>query len=335
MKIEQDRDRDQDGNRDQNRDYFFLKQFLDSPGQILKRFAGTKTNPKGLDLDAAAKRAVEAQLLARNFIAVNGKGKDRHFAITDAGRAHFANLPVFPPPPPPPDPKLKVFILLNLLGAGDRPVTLKQVKAMLPPAVAKTLGASKESLSALLESLVKDGALLKSSGEGTSPDDRVVFRVTENGKQEILHHRQHGDMVFKLSGSAVNQLLELAAGKPIANATVSHCMPLPAGDQAQNLVALAAASSFSDEELIGEARALMATRGSNGLLPIYELRRHIRKKFGEHAAGLDEFDRKLKRLRGERLDLISLFDRSSFSHDQISEGVQGVGELFFYVRNLR
>lgn len=317
---------------EQGRDYVCLKQLVDAPDGSVKKFVVNKSDTKSLELTAPAKKEYEASLVSRGYVLAEGKGANKKLAITVAGREYFPKLPSYPPPPVI-DQRFKGFIMLNLVATGDARLTLKQVKGLLSPAFAKSLGVTKDAIAPLLDSLLQEHAVEQSATEGPSADDRVSYRLTEAGRRQVAHLPQHVDATFKLTGRTINQLLESAGTGTRGTESATKHPPTQATVEPHRPAATT--GTMTDDDLIRDAKSLMGTLGRNGLLPIFELRRHVKRKFGERAAGVDEFDRRLKRLRGTRLDLISLYDPSFFTKDQLSEGVQGVGELFFYVSDLR
>src|SRR5690242_16245330 len=76
---------------DAEREYYFLEQLAQTPNQTLAAFAGSKAKPKGLDLDGPAKKNVEGRLIERDFIKVEGKGKNKTITLTGAGKQHLQN----------------------------------------------------------------------------------------------------------------------------------------------------------------------------------------------------------------------------------------------------
>jgi len=311
---------------EQDREYFYLNQLAQAPGQTLKKFAGTKANPKELGLDAPVKKSLEAGLVERGFITVAGKGAAKQFTLTPSGLQHLGTLEIYPRREPP-NPKMKAFVLMVLLSAGDGQITPKQIKSQLTPAVSKSLGFSKDALTPLLQSLLSEHAITQSATDSPAKDEQFSYRLTDAGKREVVRNRQHADAVFKLTGSVINQIIEYAAGMSGAPSAPAHA--------AQQHPGSGSVQRLTEDELIREAKGLMPALGRNGLLPIFEFRRHIRRKFGEHAVSHEEFDSRLKRMRGVRLDLVSVAEPSLVGSDELREAVQGAGELFFYVRDLR
>jgi hypothetical protein len=185
---------------------------------------------------------------------------------------------------------------------------------------------------------------------------KASYQLTDPGKSELAGGPQDPAAVFTLSGAAINELLRHAGATPataiatpaVSTDAVAAEEPVPDAPPASPIYESADApapaptpaptiAAVSDDALIDEARELLRERhGHTGLVPIFELRRRIKAKFGDLSASHAELDGRLKRLRREyRLRLVSISDRSRATPEELSESVPGEEEMFFYVGELR
>ena len=67
-------------------------------------------------------------------------------------------------------------------------------------------------------------------------------------------------------------------------------------------------------------------------VPIHELRRRVKDKFGSEAARHDRFDTVLKQLRQhQRVRLVSISDLRDATQEELNDSISGLNETFFYV----
>ena len=284
-----------------------------------------------IPFDEAGVKLTIDELVRDGTITLEQKGKSTTYLANDRTVGGLGTLPKFPPPPPPQpiDPKMKAFVLLGLLAAGNP----AGAKTVTPPAA---LGFPKGMTDRLFASLEEEGSIERANAGGLNEGD-VSYRITERGKRRLVQLPQHSKAVFKvINGEAINSLIQFATNAAPAGDRRTTGVPDVPSTSRSNDDATKSTAALPDDTLINEAKDLLRERyGHTGLVPIFELRRSIRQKHGDRAASHEHLDPQLKRLRGGRLRLVSIGDRSKTTPDQLQDAVPGVEETFFYVRDLR
>jgi hypothetical protein len=176
--------------------------------------------------DAAIQLALDE--LAGGQILTHKKGKTGgSYTATDAAVEFLKTLPLFPPLPPV-DRQLKSFILMGMLAVGDRWLLRKELKGLITPTIAKTLGFSKDAVTPLMTSLLIEKSVEEQDPGKSGKDDRVSYHLTAHGTTQLAQGEQHPLAMFKLSGAALNELLR-AGG---AGLNVGRALPAEALDGA-------------------------------------------------------------------------------------------------------
>jgi DNA-binding PadR family transcriptional regulator len=265
----------------------------------------------------------------------SGKDEKISYRLTEQGKEELARVPeaikaLFPHLKTP-TPEMKSFVLMEMLAAGDRRLLKAEIEKILSKPAGKQLGLLKQMAAPLLVSLGREKLVAEEIAERSG---KASYQLTERGKTELARGGQHPGTIFSLSGAAINELLRHAGAAAGADVKVTAQPPahdVPAPKPAHQ------APQLSDDTVIGEAKDLLRERhGHTGLVPIFELRRRIKAKFGDLPASHSDLDGRLKRLRREyRLRLVSISDRSRATAEELSESVPGEEEMFFYVGELR
>lgn len=227
-----------------------------------------------------------------------------------------AQLPEWPPKPVPKiDPTARGHVLLMMFLLGERAGTKKDI------ALPKSAG----PIDKVLEQLAAEGVIAKLPRDlpPVGANEALNYRITDAGKRAIPSLELNPATQFKVSGQALTELMRLtgSAKSGVTAAPVTQ----PA----------ASAPALTDDALMDEAKRLMREVGLHGMLPIYQIRRSIRGKFGPQAASHESLDPQIKQLRGKRLRLVSISDRSRATPDQLQDSIQGLEEIFFYVEELK
>lgn len=295
---------------------------------------------KSLGLAKAMVAPAISYLVLQNWVdqqetGKTGKDEKLSYHLTERGTHELANIPeptkaLFPHLKAP-TPEMKKFVLMEMLAAGDRRLLTAEIEKILAKPAGKQLGLLKQMAAPLMVSLGREKLVQEEVAERSG---KTSFQLTEHGKTELAKGGQHPGAMFNLSGQTINELLGYAGAVAGGNVTIP-AQPLAHADHASKPHHQPA--QVSDDTLIDEARELLREKhGHTGLVPIFELRRRIKAKFGDLPASHAELDGRLKRLRREyRLRLVSISDRSRATAEELSESVPGEEEMFFYVGELR
>jgi DNA-binding MarR family transcriptional regulator len=250
----------------------------------------------------------------------------------------------------------KAFLLLQLLGAENRKLSRGAANKALKGPLSKGLALDPTAANKIRDSLATDGYIDKSRNRGTDH-----YQLTDRGLALLLALEQYPSELL-VSGRMVNELVtavreQLATWqRPQALTDVLRALadtelrfgslqrqvgelfeqtratlsgsghrpaqavpPVPPQDLATAIVA-------EFEELLRESHS------HRGRVPIHELRRRVRDKFGSEAAQHDRFDAILKQLRQRRcVRLVSISDLRDATQEELNESIPGMNETFFYV----
>jgi DNA-binding PadR family transcriptional regulator len=265
-----------------------------------------------------------ASLVAQSWVTEEdpGKsGKDNRvcYRLTPTGEAHARALPGYVPPPPLPplEGEAAALLLMELFIAGD---SGKAVSQLVKSATKTTLPHSIR-----MEPAVGGPFLTAMQRHGwIEPAGGKIVRLSDAGKRKLAAIPQHPQLQWKLTGSAINELLRMARAS--LDSPAHHHPAAPP----EHIV-----SPLTDDALIEEAKTLLRERhGRTGFVPIFELRHHVEQNHGAAEASHAQLDARLRRLRAAgRLRLVSISDRSRATPEQLSASIPGEDELFFYVRD--
>lgn len=131
----------------------------------------------------------------------------------------------------------------------------------------------------------------------------------------------------KFKGSSLTDLLAAAreaakspaADGPAPDGLHSH-RPTPPDDQLDSAIL-----TIFLERLRGDYANL-------GMVPIHEIRDQVAERFGPQAVPHAVFNERMLELRRrDRVNLVSIDDRSRATPEQLRDSVHAVGETFFYV----
>lgn len=88
----------------------------------------------------------------------------------------------------------------------------------------------------------------------------------------------------------------------------------------------------TDEDISKAIDANKKGDHAGALTPIHKVRESIAKSHGAQFAG-EHLDKRLKQLRGEKIDLHGAFEPGALSKEERAGSVQGAGESFVYAKN--
>jgi hypothetical protein len=138
-----------------------------------------------------------------------------------------------------------------------------------------------------------------------------------------LPHHPHA--TFLVPGSALNQLVDLAAGQSVSVATPElqsghRILPPPAD---------------LHEAIHSILRELTRERHSRDkLVPIFEIRREIGRKYGPDLARHDVLDQPMFNLWNQnRVRLVSITDRRTAGEQELAESINNPHGTFFYMED--
>ena len=147
----------------------------------------------------------------------------------------------------------------------------------------------------------------------------MTYRLEpERGLRALAAARQHDAVNFKLRGDTLNALLRAARGSaPPAAAieSVPHRREL-AAHEIETIIEELGSDRFAGKDLI----------------PIHAVRRTVRERFGDEAAGHPVLDPMLKRLRSEgRFRLVAITDYRDATQQELDDAIPGLNEILFYM----
>ncbi|MFO0824027.1 MAG: hypothetical protein U0792_13095 [Gemmataceae bacterium] len=280
-----------------------------------------------LRLNGATARAVLAELALRDDVHVSRSAGSESYTLTPAGETRLARLradyPVLPPtgkPAPPPNETIaharQAYVLLKLLETPNGCHTAAECNLLSYPKPFKLNHATAWQLRC---EFVRQGYLTArwDGKEGS-------YNITPAGKRYLatLSFDTFGE--FKIKGHALTQLLAVAREMPRAEIQRQTAEPLPR--PTLDVAALESAVMDTFHELL---RGPFATLR---MVPIYEVRGEIAKRFGANGLSHAAFNDALLDLRRtDRVRLVSIDDRSRATPEQLRNSVFAVGETFFYM----
>jgi predicted transcriptional regulator len=279
-----------------------------------------------LRLNAATARAVLTDLALRDEVQVHRSGASESYTLTPTGAERLARLreecPVLPPtgkPTPAPNEAIaqarEAFLLLKLLEAPNHSATAAVGNKLSYP---KPFKLNHATAWQVRRELVRQGHLTVhwDGKEGS-------YTLTTSGKRHLatLSFDSFGEM--KIKGHALTQLLAAAReGRTIALSRPAPVTPSPTLSD----VELESTVMDTFQELL---RGPFATLR---MVPIHEVRREIAKRFGVNGVAHAAFNDALLDLRRtDRVQLVSIDDRSRATPEQLRDSVFAVGETFFYM----
>jgi DNA-binding PadR family transcriptional regulator len=283
-----------------------------------------------LGLNPATARAVLTDLALRGDVQVHRTAGSESYSLTPGGAALLARLrgecPVLPPagkPTPPPNEAVRegreAFVLLKLLQSAKYALWGSDAAAGGYP---KPLKLNHATAWKVRDDLVRRGhvAVHWDGREG-------CYTLTPAGKSHLTSLPFDALGEVKVKGSALTELLAAAreGAKPGPGDTPTRGQPQPPQDPLTDSRLEAAVMDTFHELLRGPYAGLR-------MVPIHEIRKRVAERFGAHVVSHTAFDERLLELRRtDRVNLVSIDDRSRATPDQLRDSVFAVGETFFYV----
>ncbi len=282
-----------------------------------------------LKLNPASTIAVLTGLVINKDVEVHQEGDSESYILTSAGSDRLATLrnkwPVLPPSGKPSGASnetigrgREAFLLIKMLEAQDNIMDQVATQSLSYP---KPIKLNHATAWQVFAQLVESGYLQSSwnSNEGH-------YALTAKGQRYLttLSFDSLGEV--KIKGSALTELLQTArnhaavAQEPVPSVHPQELRPAPTTDE------LEAAVMKIFGELLRERFTVI------GMVPIHEIRREVRARFGPQAASHAVMDELLLHLRRtKKAKLVSIDDRSGATQEQLQDSVFAVGETFFYM----
>lgn len=155
--------------------------------------------------------------------------------------------------------------------------------------------------------------------------------LTERGQESLVATDQFPSLEFRLKGKQLNALREAIC----LVTTMDASDPEPDGNPPVTVEPDSASTPFalSVGDVLEAFEELRRERFSeDGVVPIYELRRHLIARFGPESGSHPVLDPLLFHLRKEnRLRMIPIAALGRASQEQLAESVHGESEIFFSV----
>jgi hypothetical protein len=322
------------------RERLLLGKLADAKDQTLtpSRLVPAKPTKAHAEVGLGTKAAILAavtDLVTAGFVSETNPGKrTAKYALTGEGAAHLASLEE------PGNPNLlsfqRAFLLMQLLSAKGRTLTEGQANR-LPKVAQEDLELTKPLANQLRRKLAGEG-YVRSSKEGRS----LHLAITDAGVAHLVSLRHHTEASFTVSGAGLNALVDATrsaataattttvrpSGDATAGTTVHHGGDRAGPATAQPPPDLAAAAYSAFRELARERFS------RNGLVPIFEVRRELAKKYGPAAARHDALDVPILQLRKDKkIRLISISDTRSASAGELEESITNGYETLFYMED--
>ncbi len=306
---------------------FLLQQFAAAPGQNLTAGDVNKKIPravqKALGLTPDVANEVRKTLVEQQHLSAHKDGRKVFYKVTDQGRAYLQTLTPYEVPdakprgaiiPPSSDTvrrEREAFLLLSLLKAPHQRQTKGDANKSLG---SKALAMNRATAAHVRQELADKGMINIEKGPRTAH-----YTLTPAGRLQLGGLEFYGNSLFSLRGRVLNELLEAArdAAKQFEAPERKPAVPVSTAEIAH--------------AVMEEFNALRREKyHSSGMVPIHEVRQHIRSLFGDAAGRHDIFDEVIRQLRQEgRLRLSSISDHSRATPEELQDSIPGVGETLF------
>jgi hypothetical protein len=258
----------------------------------------------------------------------------------------------------------KAFLLLQLLGADDRRLTLGNANKPLKRE-GKLLALTTQGANQLREKLAEEGYIQK-----TKAGRSIQYQLTDRGLALLLSLEQY-PKDFLVHGRAINALVNAAreqaaawdASDPTGDRMRVQARTQAILDELQRAVMQVFASTrqklssayrppaestiepaaeefrptpLPDDlagKILAEFEELHRERhGHTGLVPIHEVRQRIADRFGPEAARHNVFDGQVQLLRQQqRIRMVPISDLRDATREQLNDSIPGVNETLFYL----
>jgi hypothetical protein len=259
----------------------------------------------------------------------------------------------------------KAFLLLQLLGADDRKLTLGNANKPLKRE-GKLLALTTQDANQLREKLAEEGYIQK-----TKTGRSIQYQLTDRGLALLLSLEQY-PKDFLVHGRAINALVNAAREQAVAwdaseptgdlmrvqartqailedlqrgvmevfastrQKLSSAYYPRPAESTLESPAEESRPMPVPDElpeKILAEFEELHRERhGHTGLVPIHEVRQRIADRFGPEAARHNVFDAQVQLLRQQqRIRMVPISDLRDATREQLNDSIPGVNETLFYL----
>jgi predicted transcriptional regulator len=313
---------------------FVLQRLADAParrltrGEVNKKCSVQPAKRIGLG-DKSALDGLVAYLANAGFIRAGKQGRSVVIELTEMGQAHLQTLEPVPArvtgrgefKPPSSDAVAsgrRSFLLLQMFLAPQQRLAQNEANRKLGTLGTKYLDLNAATAQALRQQLAAEGLLT----------------ITKTGRQEVCSLTTAGVLAlgalpiyeageFRLTGKQLNGLLEAARDAALQ---FQNPAPVASPPPAESGPTTLGQMIFDQLE---ELRRDKYHR--TGLVPLFEVRRRVRERFGEESARHSVFDEAMQELRRRgRVRLLPISDAGMASSEELQDSIPGVGETLFY-----
>jgi hypothetical protein len=202
----------------------------------------------------------------------------------------------------------RALLLFHLLAAPNRTLAKSDANKKLTSATKKSLDLTTSAANEIRDQMTAEGFLERLVGKRS-----VRFRLADKGLAMLAAQEQYPTLDIRLKGREFNALL--AAVRELARDWQRPGQELATPSIPEDLAS----------KILGVVQELQRERaGYSQLVPIYEIRLQVAKKWGAAAASHDVFDEEVKLLwREKKLRMVPISDMRDGTAEQLMHSIPG------------